>query len=44
MPAVLEMLGIPYFGSDPLTLAASLDKGVAARSSPRREFRYPMAP
>lgn len=29
VPAVLEMLGIPYSGSDPLTLAASLDKSVA---------------
>jgi D-alanine-D-alanine ligase len=31
VPAVLEMLGIPYSGSDPLTLAAALDKGVARR-------------
>lgn len=29
VPAVLEMLGIPYTGSDPLALAASLDKPVA---------------
>lgn len=29
VPAVLEMLGIPFLGSDPLTLAVSLDKGVA---------------
>ena len=29
VPAVLEMLGIPCTGSDPLTLAASLDKQVA---------------
>jgi D-alanine-D-alanine ligase len=29
VPAVLEMLGIPCTGSDPLTLAASLDKPVA---------------
>jgi D-alanine-D-alanine ligase len=29
VPAVLEMLGIPYTGSDPLTLAATLDKAVA---------------
>jgi D-alanine-D-alanine ligase len=28
VPAVLEMLGIPYSGSDPLTLAACLDKTV----------------
>jgi D-alanine-D-alanine ligase len=31
VPAVLEMLGIPYTGSDPLTLAATLDKNVAQR-------------
>jgi D-alanine-D-alanine ligase len=31
VPAVLEMLGIPYSGSDPLTLSASLDKDVARR-------------
>jgi D-alanine-D-alanine ligase len=29
VPAVLEMLGIPYTGSDPLTLALSLDKPLA---------------
>jgi D-alanine-D-alanine ligase len=29
VPAVLEMLGIPYSGSDPLTLAVTLDKPVA---------------
>src|SRR5262245_21719604 len=31
VPAVLEMLGIPYSGSDPLTLAATLDKDCAER-------------
>jgi len=31
VPAVLEMLSIPYSGSDPLTLAACLDKDVAKR-------------
>src|SRR5262245_17299250 len=31
VPALLEMLGIPYSGSDPLTMAASLDKDVARR-------------
>jgi D-alanine-D-alanine ligase len=31
VPAVLEMLGIPYSGSDPLTLAATLDKDCARR-------------
>lgn len=29
VPAVLEMLGIPYSGSDPLTMAVTLDKPVA---------------
>lgn len=31
VPAVCELLGIPYTGSDPLTLAATLDKDVARR-------------
>ena len=31
VPAVLEMLGIPHTGSDPLTLAAALDKDCAKR-------------
>jgi D-alanine-D-alanine ligase len=31
VPAVLEMLGIPYTGSDPLTLAIALDKDCAKR-------------
>src|SRR5262249_40359407 len=31
VPAVLEMLGIPFTGSDPLTLAATLDKECAKR-------------
>lgn len=31
VPAVLEMLGIPYTHSDPLTLAVTLDKAVAKR-------------
>ncbi len=31
VPAVLEMLDIPFTGSDPLTLAASLDKDCAKR-------------
>jgi D-alanine-D-alanine ligase len=31
VPAVLEMLEIPYTGSDPLTLAATLDKSCAKR-------------
>jgi len=29
VPAVLEMLGIPYSGSDPLTMALTLDKDLA---------------
>ncbi len=31
VPAVLEMLGIPFTGSDPLTMAATLDKECAKR-------------
>jgi D-alanine-D-alanine ligase len=31
VPAVLEMLGIPHTGSDPLTLAVTLDKDCARR-------------
>jgi D-alanine-D-alanine ligase len=31
VPAVLELLGIPYTASDPLTLAATLDKDCAKR-------------
>src|SRR5262249_25103576 len=31
VPAVLEMLGIPYTGADPLTLAVTLDKDCARR-------------
>lgn len=31
VPAILEMLGIAYTGSDPLTLAATLDKECAKR-------------
>lgn len=31
VPAVCEMLGIPHTGSDPLTLAATLDKDCAKR-------------
>jgi D-alanine-D-alanine ligase len=31
VPAVLEMLDIPYSGSDPLTLAATLDKDCAKK-------------
>ncbi len=31
VPAVLEMLGIPYTGSDPLTLAVCLDKPITKK-------------
>src|SRR5512136_1113311 len=31
IPALLEFLNIPYTGSDPLTLAVTLDKSVAKR-------------
>ncbi len=31
VPAVLEMLGLPYVGSDPLTLSVTLDKPVAKK-------------
>jgi D-alanine-D-alanine ligase len=31
VPAVLEMLGIPYTGSDPLTLSVTLDKDCAKK-------------
>lgn len=31
VPAVCEMLGVPYTGSDPLALAVALDKDVARR-------------
>lgn len=31
VPAVLEMLGVPYTGSDPLTLSVTLDKECAKR-------------
>jgi len=47
VPAVLEMLGVPYVGSDPLTLCVTLDKPVAKRlvehggfpTPPFRSFR-----
>jgi len=31
VPALLELIGIPYTGSDPTTLSLSLDKGLAKR-------------
>lgn len=33
IPAILEMLNMPYFGSDPLTLGLSLDKTMAKKIS-----------
>ncbi len=41
VPAVLEMLGIPYTGSDPLTLAATLDKDCARRLVESHGIRVP---
>jgi len=40
-PAVLEMLGIPYVGSDPLTLCVTLDKPVAKRLVEHEGFPTP---
>jgi hypothetical protein len=39
VPSICEHLGLPYTGSDALTLAASLDKDVARRLS-RRSSRW----
>ena len=39
VPAVLEMLDIPYTGSDPLTLAATLDKPCAKQLVAPRDWR-----
>ena len=41
VPAVLEMLGIPYTGSDPLTLAVTLDKDCARRLVASAGVRVP---
>jgi D-alanine-D-alanine ligase len=41
VPAVLELLGIPYTGSDPLTLAATLDKDCAKRLVQSAGIRIP---
>jgi D-alanine-D-alanine ligase len=41
VPAVCEMLGVPYTGSDPLTLAAGLDKDVARRLVASAGVRVP---
>ena len=41
MPALLEMLAIPYTGSDPLTLAVALDKDCAKRLVQAHGVRTP---
>jgi D-alanine-D-alanine ligase len=41
VPALLEMLRIPYVGSDPLTLCATLDKPVAKRLVASEGFPTP---
>lgn len=41
VPGVLEMLGIPYTGSDPLTLAVSLEKDCAKRLAATHEVAVP---
>jgi D-alanine-D-alanine ligase len=43
VPAVLEMLGIPYSGSDPLTLAVTLDKDCAKRLAASAGVAVPAA-
>jgi D-alanine-D-alanine ligase len=41
VPALLEMLSIPYTGSDPLTLALTLDKDLAKRIVSSRGLKTP---
>ncbi len=41
VPAVCELLGVSYTGSDPLTLAAALDKDVARRLVASADVRVP---
>jgi D-alanine-D-alanine ligase len=41
VPAVLEMLGVPFVGSDPLTLCVTLDKPVAKRLVEHEGFPTP---
>ncbi len=41
VPALLEMLGIPYLGSDPLTLCITLDKVMAKRVVASEGFPTP---
>ena len=41
VPAVLEMLGIPFTGSDPLTMAVTLDKDVAKKIAAASGIKVP---
>lgn len=41
VPALLEMLSIPYTGSDPITLALTLDKDLAKRVVSSRGLKTP---
>jgi len=41
VPAVLEMLGIPYTGSDPLALSVTLDKDCAKRLVQSTDVKVP---
>lgn len=41
VPALLELLGIPYVGSDPLTLCVTLDKPVAKRLAAQTGYPTP---
>ena len=41
VPAVCELLGVPYTGSDPLTLAVALDKDCARRLAEAHGVRVP---
>jgi D-alanine-D-alanine ligase len=43
VPAVLDMLGIPYTGSDPLTMAVTLDKDCAKRLAASAGIAVPLA-
>src|SRR5437879_11435075 len=43
VPAVLDMLGIPYTGSDPLTLAVTLDKDCPKRLAASAGIVVPQA-
>jgi D-alanine-D-alanine ligase len=43
VPAVLEMLGIPYTGSDPFTLAVTLDKDCAKKLAASAGLAVPLS-